>query len=94
MALGALLFELINNAVKHAFANGMKGTLTIGLTTSKNNYMLDFKDDGVGTGPNPHGFGTHNVTDLVRLMGGTITYSPKFSGRKLYRCRFGGWSLV
>jgi two-component sensor histidine kinase len=73
VALGALLLELINNAVKHAFPSGMKGTLTVSFTTSNDNYILEFRDDGIGTNREQHGFGTRNVTDLARLMGGSIT---------------------
>jgi two-component sensor histidine kinase len=75
VTLGALLLELINNAVKHAFPDGMKGMLAVSFITANDKYIVEFKDDGIGTnsGQNTHGFGTQNVIDLARLMGGSIT---------------------
>ncbi len=74
VALGALLLEVINNSVKHAFPDGMQGMLTVSFITSNNKYIVEFKDDGVGINreQSPHGFGTQNVADLARLMGGSI----------------------
>ncbi len=78
IALGALLLELINNALKYAFPNGMRGMLTVSFSVSGNKYIAEFKDDGVGLahGHAPEGFGTKNVEDLARLMGGSITCQP------------------
>lgn len=78
MALGALLLELINNALKHAFPGNMKGMLTVSFTASDDNYVLEFADDGAGIdrGQTSNGSGTQNVTDLARLMGGSITFGP------------------
>jgi two-component sensor histidine kinase len=78
MVLGALLLEFTNNSLKHAFREGMKGMLTVNFTASNNQYVLQFEDDGVGIdqGQNPDGFGTQNVTNFVRLMGGSITCQP------------------
>jgi two-component sensor histidine kinase len=75
IALGALLLELINNALKHAFPDGMKGMLAVSFSVSNDKYIAEFKDDGVGIahGHAPDGFGTKNVADLARLMGGSIT---------------------
>lgn len=75
IALGALLVELINNALKYAFPDGMKGILTVNFTVSGNKNIIEFKDDGVGIahGHAPDGFGTKNVEDLARLLGGAIT---------------------
>ncbi|MDE2604122.1 MAG: sensor histidine kinase, partial [Bradyrhizobium sp.] len=75
IALGTLLVELINNALKHAFPEGMKGMLIVNFTVSGNKNIIEFKDDGVGIahGHTPDGFGTKNVEDLARLLGGSIT---------------------
>ena len=75
IALGTLLVELINNALKYAFPEGMKGMLTVNFTVSGNKNIIEFKDDGVGIahGHTPDGFGTKNVEDLARLLGGSIT---------------------
>ena len=78
VALGALLLEIINNSVKHAFPDGLKGMLTVRFTASNDKYILEFKDDGIGMdlGQARDGFGTQNVADLARLMGGSITCQP------------------
>jgi len=75
IALGALLLELINNALKHAFPDGMKGMLAVSFSVSNDKYIAEFKDDGVGIAHRhaPDGFGAKNVADLARLMGGSIT---------------------
>ena len=75
IALGALLLELVNNALKHAFPDGMKGMLAVSFSVSNDKYIAEFKDDGVGIahGHAPDGFGAKNVADLARLMGGSIT---------------------
>lgn len=78
IAIGALLLELINNALKYAFAEGMEGMLTVNFTVSGGKNIIEFEDDGVGIahGQTPDGFGTKNVEDLARLLGGSITCQP------------------
>lgn len=78
IALGALLLELINNALKYAFPEGMKGMVTVSFSVLGEQYIAELKDDGVGIarGHAPDGFGTRNVEDLARLLGGSITCQP------------------
>jgi two-component sensor histidine kinase len=78
IALGALLLEVMNNALKHAFPYGMNGMLSVSFTVAPNKYTVEFKDDGVGIdqAQTHHGFGTQNVTELAHLMGGSITCNP------------------
>jgi two-component system, sensor histidine kinase PdtaS len=78
IALGALLLELINNALKYAFPQEMKGMLTLNFIVSGNKNIIEFNDDGIGIahGHTPDGFGTKNVEDLARLLGGSITCQP------------------
>jgi two-component sensor histidine kinase len=75
IALGTLLVELINNTLKYAFPEGMKGMLTVNFTVSGNKNIIEFTDDGVGIahGHTPDGFGTRNVKDIAHLLGGSIT---------------------
>lgn len=77
-ALGALLVELLNNALKHAFPNGMKGRLAVSFTALENQYVLELEDDGVGIdhGEDSDGFGSQSVNNLARAMGGSITCQP------------------
>jgi two-component sensor histidine kinase len=77
-ALGALLLESINNALKHAFPVGMSGTLAIRFSTSNKEYTIELKDDGIGIeNAKVHsGFGTQSLTDITHLMRGAITHHP------------------
>jgi two-component sensor histidine kinase len=77
-ALGALLVELLNNALKHAFANEMKGRLAVRFTVLENQHVLELEDDGVGIdrAKDPEGFGTRSVNNLAHAMGGSITCQP------------------
>jgi two-component sensor histidine kinase len=79
-ALGALLLETINNALKHAFPEGMSGMLSVSFTVSNKMCAIELKDDGVGieqAQAQAHwGFGTQNLKDLAHLMGGSITSHP------------------
>ncbi|WLE96044.1 MAG: response regulator [Candidatus Electrothrix communis] len=46
---GLIINELVSNALKHAFPNNRKGTITIGFDTDpKGKYVLTVSDDGVG----------------------------------------------
>lgn len=76
--LGALLLEFINNAMKHAFPGGMKGTLTVKFAVSSDQYIVECEDDGVGIGQErvPDGFGTQSIADIARLMAASITCQP------------------
>jgi len=77
-ALGALLLELMNNALKHAFTERMRGTLVVSFTALNNQYIVELEDDGIGIDQAKafNGFGTQNVTDLTRVIGGSITCQP------------------
>jgi two-component sensor histidine kinase len=77
-ALGALLVELINNALKHAFRGGIKGRITVSFTASNNHYTVGVEDDGLGIDQEQtdDGFGRRNITELARLMGGSISCQP------------------
>jgi two-component sensor histidine kinase len=77
-ALGALLVELLNNAVKHAFANGIRGRLAVRFTTLENRHVLELEDDGVGfdAGKDSDGFGMRSVGNLAHAMGGSISCEP------------------
>jgi two-component sensor histidine kinase len=76
ITLGALLIELINNALKHAFQGCERGALTVKFTClpGGGEYVLDVEDDGVGMhqAQVSGGSGIQSVTELVRLMHGSI----------------------
>jgi two-component sensor histidine kinase len=80
IALGALLVELINNALKHAFREGMEGTLAVRFTASKSSdqCVVEVEDDGIGIGrgQNPDGVGVQNAAEFARMVGGSLTCRP------------------
>lgn len=76
--LGALMVEIINNSLKHAFREGMDGAVAVKFTALREQYILEVEDDGVGidSSQNAEGLGTRNVTELARLMNGSLTRQP------------------
>lgn len=70
--------ELLDNALKHAFANGWKGNLVVSSTAEGHRHVLELADDGVGMdqGIEADGFGKRSLSNLVRAMGGSITCQP------------------
>jgi len=78
IAVGALLVELINNALKHAFRDSMMGMITVSFTVSETQYLVECEDDGVGIAEKraSDGFGMQSVSALARLIGGSITCQP------------------
>jgi len=69
--------ELINNALKHAFRGIERGMLAVRFSDQQNlaQYVVEVEDDGVGLSPSVEGgYGLDTVTELTRLMGGTITH--------------------
>lgn len=79
---GLIVNELISNALKHGFANGRNGTLTIRLTQlDRQTVRLSVSDDGAGL---PADFmdrqnlslGLQLVNDLVVQLKGTLTIGP------------------
>ncbi len=64
--LGLIINELVSNALKYAFPDGMKGTLGISMKrTGKGNYELAIKDTGVGL---PEDFDIQKVTSLGLMI--------------------------
>jgi len=48
VSLGLIVTELVINALKHAFADGRSGRITVGYTTQGQNWTLYVKDNGIG----------------------------------------------
>jgi len=77
MPCALILNELVSNSLKHAFPDGRKGEVTIGLQYADRSYTMTVADDGVGfpadvdfraTGS----LGMQLVTALVGQLDGTI----------------------
>ena len=76
---GLIVNELISNALKHAFPDGRRGTITIEFTQQPCNHaILSVEDDGIGV---PEGFsfeesetlGIQLVYMLAGQLGGAVT---------------------
>ncbi len=80
IALGALLVELVNNALKHAFHEGMNGRLAVRFMASNSidQCIVEVEDDGVGFDheQKPDGVGVQNVAEFARMVGGSLTCQP------------------
>lgn len=74
---GLLINELISNALKYAFPNNKKGTITIALAEKDNKVYLNVKDNGVGLPNNidyrdTDSLGLQLVMTLTEQLDGTI----------------------
>lgn len=71
VALYFIAQEALNNVMKHAKA----GSVTVHLSQTRNNIILDIEDDGIGFDPlraNPGGMGIRNMQQRARLVGGSV----------------------
>ncbi len=77
MPIGLIANELLTNALKYAFPEGVKGQINISLTQKDNNLILKVSDNGVGktegTKPKGTGFGTQLIQLLTQQLDGTIS---------------------
>ncbi|MBL8567898.1 MAG: CHASE3 domain-containing protein [Phreatobacter sp.] len=80
-----LVNELVTNALKHAFPNGMAGTIRVGLHRSGDTtggLILSVEDDGVGQAPaKPStGLGSQVIASMTRSMRGEAASGPAHPG--------------
>jgi two-component sensor histidine kinase len=75
---GLIINELVSNSLKHAFPDGRKGEVFIGIKKNGDtNYILSIKDNGVGFPQNldfrkTDSLGLQLVTTLTAQLGGII----------------------
>jgi len=79
---GIIINELATNALKHAFPNGRKGRIEVGLLQQNESYQMYVKDDGVGLPGSFHigntdTLGYQLVVLLVKQIGGTLSVSKE-----------------
>ena len=78
--------EVVTNALKHAFPDGRKGTLLVGLHLIDDRMLIEICDDGVGqgvTGMSKASFGTSLVRILGRQLKATVTWADNHPGTKV-----------
>lgn len=84
---GLLVNELISNCVKHAFPEGVEGTIRITLAPLPETraWRLEVSDTGVGLPPDfdarrAASLGLQLATDLARQLGGALAFGPNPGG--------------
>lgn len=83
VSLGVLTSELVMNAVKHAFAPGETGEVSVLLEHADSVAVLEVSDDGVGWHDNKHspetaGLGVKIIDMVARQLGGRPERSLRF----------------
>ncbi len=75
--IGLIVNELLTNALKYAFPDGVKGQINISLTKQDNSLLLKVSDNGIGKTdglkPKGTGFGTQLIQLLTQQLNGTIS---------------------
>jgi two-component sensor histidine kinase len=75
--VGLIANELVCNAVKYAFDEGVEGTIGISLSSTDTDYRLQVRDDGKGL-PTPelvvkkHSLGTRLIKSFVDRLDGRL----------------------
>ncbi|MCK0146963.1 tetratricopeptide repeat protein [Arenibacter sp. F26102] len=79
--IGLIVNELITNALKYAFPNNLKGTITIGLVQKSDHLELKVNDNGIGIKngnmANGTGFGTQLIALLTKQLDGKMVLRQK-----------------
>tara|TARA_R110002020_G_scaffold127531_3_gene286106 strand:+ start:7967 stop:9013 length:1047 start_codon:yes stop_codon:yes gene_type:complete len=87
VSLGLVVTELVINALKHAFPDERKGTITVDYHTDKNDWTLVVSDDGIGMPENAAaakpGLGTGIVEALSRNLEAELTVADAAPGTRI-----------
>ncbi|MCR4438178.1 MAG: PAS domain S-box protein [bacterium] len=91
ISCGLIVNELVSNALKHAFPDGRKGKVTVGLERANGSYVLKVSDDGVGFPAhvdfrNTESLGLQLVNTLTDQLEGTIELSANGGGTTFTIC--------
>ena len=85
-AFGLVLNEAVTNAIKHAYADGRSGTLTIRASVADDHARIVVADDGPGfvDGPDHEsGLGRTLIDRMSRQVGATADYTAASSGTRI-----------
>jgi two-component sensor histidine kinase/CheY-like chemotaxis protein len=85
VSVGMIVTELLTNAMKYAYPDGMGGEIRIRLKRgSDGSAQLTVEDDGVGfdpaSNPNGTGLGSKIVNSMASALGDSVTYLPREKG--------------
>ena len=84
-ALGLILNEVATNAIKHAFAEGRAGTLTLRAELDDEQATIEIGDDGPGMvagDATPDGLGKVLIGRLAKQVGAAATWSDAAPGTR------------
>lgn len=83
-ALGLILNEVATNAIKHAFADGRPGTISLRLRLNDDIACIEISDDGPGfeAANSPDGLGKVLIARLAKQVGATPTWSDAQPGAR------------
>jgi PAS domain S-box-containing protein len=82
-SLGLILNEIATNAIKHAFANGRAGTISVHTALEGNNALIEITDDGHGLASNdvqPDGIGKMLISRLAKQVRADVMWSDAAPG--------------
>lgn len=85
-ALGLVLNEIVTNAVKHGFADGRAGTLTVHARCEGKRGIIGIADDGPGFDPasvSDDGLGRVLIRRLSRQIGADVAWSSAEPGARV-----------
>lgn len=87
VSLGLIVTELVINALKHAFPDGVGGLVIVRYEVDASGWTLSVTDDGIGR-PLPSaatkvGLGTSIVEALAKQLGGHVVISSANPGAKI-----------
>jgi two-component sensor histidine kinase len=71
--LGLVIAELVINATKHAFDEGMEGRIRVDLVRKVDSWLCIVSDNGNGSKAGMPGVGSKIVNQLVRALGGNFS---------------------
>ena len=84
VSLGLIVTELVINALKHAFPDHRKGTITVAYHADEAGWLLSVSDDGVGVPDDPEqarpGLGTGIVDAMAKQLQAKFTLRNNHPG--------------
>lgn len=84
-ALALMVNEIVTNALKHAFPNEGAGTITLRVSQSAGDLIVEITDDGIGHQGEISGatFGQNLVRSIARQLKATIEWSDGAPGTRV-----------